>query len=220
MPCICTPRWRSRGSRGRKRVQYHVARRVPDLHHATPSPNPTLPDSPRSPGLARRRTPEYVVSGLHRHAIDRFPRHARHVRRSHEICDLQEWMIRRRRLGIESRLPPAPMMLGTSNRFLLVARRGPPTEERIALRVRVLQAEPMDKSKSPRSASLHRSQPTCCVRLRRARELQRVPSLGHVPTGEPDYHGSPGRRSGFYALASRSWRCRYILGVETWMGNS
>ena len=36
---------------------------------------------------------EYVVSGLHRHA------NARHVRRNHEICDLQEWMIRRRRSG-------------------------------------------------------------------------------------------------------------------------
>ena len=36
---------------------------------------------------------EYVVRGSHRHAIDQFPRHARYVRRSHEICDLQECII-------------------------------------------------------------------------------------------------------------------------------
>ena len=30
---------------------------------------------------------EHVVGGLHRHAIDRFTRHARHVWRSHKICE-------------------------------------------------------------------------------------------------------------------------------------
>src|SRR5262249_37940922 len=44
---------------------------------------------------------EHVVGGFHPHAIDRFTRHTRHMRRSHEICELQERMIRRRRFGIE-----------------------------------------------------------------------------------------------------------------------
>src|SRR5262249_5707316 len=46
-----------------------------------------------------------------------------------------------------SRLPPAPMALGTSTRFLLVATRAPDRRLQIALRIRVLQVGPQPQDR-------------------------------------------------------------------------
>src|SRR5262249_43279044 len=111
-----------------------------------------------------------------------------------------------------SRLPPAPMTLGTSTRFLLLATRVPRPENAIALRIRLLQADPMDKFEDlvPEERACRERPPSCHAAGERD---ERAPLHSITSSASASSLGGISRPSALAATTLMT--SSYLVGIST-----